>query len=205
MGASREVLEEPESKKKGGFLGSGESQEGTVRSRRVVPKVGNERGVHDRSSGHVNRTGLTAVRWRYSYDGNHVPVGGQSQDVEDEVVVALRCRKGGCVTAVLNASYAKRTKSLTYSLWTAKIQTDSKSDSNEIQELLADRNFIARLRARKIGPRSTRLAQKVREARRAEGRAFRNFSSRRCPLSYRVSTARRNFCPPGHVQPRNRE
>ncbi|KAL2725632.1 hypothetical protein V1478_008305, partial [Vespula squamosa] len=86
---------------------------------------------------------------------------------------------------------------------TAKIQTDSKSDSNEIQELLADRNFIARLRARKIGPRSTRLAQKVREARIAEGRAFRNFSSRRCPLSYRVSTARRNFCPPGHVQPRN--
>lgn len=29
-------------------------------------------------------------------------------------------------------------------------------------------------------------------------------SLRRCPLSYRVSTARRNFCPPGHVQPRNR-
>lgn len=26
----------------------------------------------------------------------------------------------------------------------------------------------------------------------------------RCPLSYRVSTTRRNFCPSGHVQPRNR-
>lgn len=32
----------------------------------------------------------------------------------------------------------------------------------------------------------------------------REISLRRCPLSYRVSTARRNFCPTGHVQPRNR-
>lgn len=32
----------------------------------------------------------------------------------------------------------------------------------------------------------------------------REISLRRCPLSYQVSTACRNFCSPGHVQPRNR-
>ncbi|KAF7407669.1 hypothetical protein HZH66_002206 [Vespula vulgaris] len=92
MGASREVLEEPESKKKGGFLGSGESQEGTVRySKTRYPE---EKGTHW-GRPVVSSTPLM----RYSYDGNHVPVGGQSQDVEDEVVVALRCRKASRTTA----------------------------------------------------------------------------------------------------------
>ncbi|KAL2746640.1 hypothetical protein V1477_005010, partial [Vespula maculifrons] len=191
MGASREVLEEPESKKKGGFLGSGESQEGTVRySKTRYPE---EKGTHW-GRPVVSSTPLMrqipisflgvidGLPWAYPYSFSKA----SRYNRITPILLRLRYRD-----------------TFTYSLWTAKIQTDSKSDSNEIQELLADRNFIARLRARKIGPRSTRLAQKVREARRAEGRAFRNFSSRRCPLSYRVSTARRNFCPPGHVQPRN--
>ncbi|KAI4491502.1 hypothetical protein M0804_002894 [Polistes exclamans] len=51
-------------------------------------------------------------------------LGGQSQDIEDEVVVALRSREGGCVMAVLNASYAKRTKSRRRFFFTS-IENDS--------------------------------------------------------------------------------
>lgn len=61
--------------------------------------------------------------------------------------------------------------------------------------------FITKLAAYVL-PRG--LSRKRRVFTAYPGPRERNFSASRCPLSYRVSTARRNFCSPGHVQLRNR-